>query len=227
MISRLPSWVWLGAGLLAAVAGSVNAMALLGLDHEAVSHVTGTATRLGLALTSPEGSVERAGAVRLALLVACFGVGALLSGVLIRSSSLVFGRTYGVALLIEAALLALAVPLLQRGQFAGELMAASACGLQNAMATTYSGAVVRTTHLTGVVTDLGLSLGHALRGGGLDLRRIGLHAIILGGFLLGAALGGVGWARWQHAALLVPAAVCAVAGAGYMAVRIVRARRLA
>ncbi|CAF1188152.1 unnamed protein product [Rotaria sp. Silwood1] len=37
-----------------------------------------------------------------------------------------------------------------------------ACGLQNGMCTTFSGAVIRTTHMTGVLTDIGLVLGQAL-----------------------------------------------------------------
>lgn len=215
MISRLPGWVWIGAGLLACVAGAVNAVALLGLDHEAVSHVTGSTAQLGLGLA---GAVS-APVGRLACLVAAFAAGAVLSGVLIPSSTLVFGRIYGVALLVEASLLALAVPLLQRGSFGGELLAAAACGLQNAMATTYSGAVVRTTHVTGVVTDLGLSVGHALRGGGFDRRRITLHGTILLGFLAGASLGGLGFVRWQYSTLWAPAAVCALAGTAYMVLR--------
>jgi uncharacterized membrane protein YoaK (UPF0700 family) len=40
---------------------------------------------------------------------------------------------------------------------------ALACGLQNAMCTTWSGAVVRTTHFTGTITDTGLVIGHWLR----------------------------------------------------------------
>jgi len=218
VISRLPAWVWFGAGLLACVAGTVNAVALMGLDHQAVSHVTGSAARVGLGLAGA--TPEPYG--QLAALVAAFLVGAALSGALIGSSALVFGRTYGVALLVEASMLALCVPLLERGLFAGELLAAAACGLQNAMATTYSGAVVRTTHVTGVVTDLGLALGHALRGSGLDRRRVTLHATLLTGFVLGAALGGLGWARWGYAALLGPALVCATAGAGYMLLRTLR-----
>lgn len=213
--------MWIGAGLLACVAGSVNAVALLGLDHEAVSHVTGSTAQLGLGLAG----AAPAPLGRLALLVAGFAVGAVLSGALIPSSTLVFGRIYGVALLIEAALLTLAVPLLQRGSFGGELLAAAACGLQNAMATTYSGAVVRTTHVTGVVTDLGLTVGHALRGGGFDRRRITLHGTIFVGFLAGAALGGLGWTLWRYATLWAPAAVCAIAGTSYMVLRtLARAR---
>jgi uncharacterized membrane protein YoaK (UPF0700 family) len=42
-------------------------------------------------------------------------------------------------------------------------MLSIACGMQNAMTTRYSGAVVRTTHLTGMVTDVGLLLGHMAR----------------------------------------------------------------
>jgi uncharacterized membrane protein YoaK (UPF0700 family) len=38
-----------------------------------------------------------------------------------------------------------------------------ACGLQNAMATGYSGAVIRTTHVTGIVTALGIAVGLAAR----------------------------------------------------------------
>ena len=36
---------------------------------------------------------------------------------------------------------------------------AGACGLQNAMCTSHFGAIVRTTHVTGTVTDIGSTLG--------------------------------------------------------------------
>lgn len=38
-------------------------------------------------------------------------------------------------------------------------------GLQNAMMSTYSGAVIRTTHVSGMFTDLGIFLGHFLISG--------------------------------------------------------------
>lgn len=41
---------------------------------------------------------------------------------------------------------------------------ALACGLQNALTSKYSGNVIRTTHLTGATTDLGIAFGHILRG---------------------------------------------------------------
>ena len=42
------------------------------------------------------------------------------------------------------------------------------------MVSTYSGAVVRTTHLSGMFTDLGIFLGHFLRGLPVDMRRLRL-----------------------------------------------------
>ena len=39
-----------------------------------------------------------------------------------------------------------------------------ALGLQNAMTTRFSGAVIRTTHLTGMTTDLGLLTAHWIQG---------------------------------------------------------------
>ena len=88
-------------------------------------------------------------------------------------------------------------------------------GLQNATITKISGAVVRTTHLTGVVTDLGLEGVQYLlwfydrtRGGGADRRahggvpcaglrvppqpsllRVALLASIFGSFLFGVVAG--------------------------------------
>jgi uncharacterized membrane protein YoaK (UPF0700 family) len=40
---------------------------------------------------------------------------------------------------------------------------AFACGIQNALCTTWSGAVVRTTHYTPTITDLGLVIGNWIR----------------------------------------------------------------
>lgn len=44
----------------------------------------------------------------------------------------------------------------------GAYLISFACGLQNGMCTTFSGAVIRTTHMTGILTDIGLILGQAI-----------------------------------------------------------------
>ena len=47
---QLPHWVWIGAIALSCVAGMVNVVGFLGFEHQAVSHLTGTTSQLGMAL---------------------------------------------------------------------------------------------------------------------------------------------------------------------------------
>jgi hypothetical protein len=57
-------------------------------------------------------------------------------------------------------------------------------GYTNAMVSHYKGTIIRTTHLSGVLTDLGLALGYIARGLKVENRRIILHLLIFIGFHL-------------------------------------------
>ncbi|WP_269790742.1 YoaK family protein [Stenotrophomonas sp. Iso1] len=212
---RLPTWVWIGAITLSCVAGMVNVVGFLGFEHQAVSHLTGSTSQLGMALMQGD---WRAIGHLWGLLIA-FSLGATLSGLIIQDSTLQLGRRYGIALALESALLFLAIPLFKHQQVWGAMSAAMACGLQNAMATTFSGAVVRTTHLSGMFTDLGIGLGHLLRGLPLPVRRLTLSGLIISGFLAGGVMGAWLFVRWQYDALLVPALLTGLVGLGYVIYR--------
>lgn len=147
------------AGYLALVAGFVNSggFVLLGTFS---SHVTGTLGRFSLDMAHG----RRDAALAALILVAAFFVGAFVASLVIESS--VFRQSsgaYSVALLAEAALLAAFIILAglsnevhPRALDAEALFLCCAMGMQNSLVTRLSGAVVRTTHLTGVVTDLGI-----------------------------------------------------------------------
>ncbi len=211
MISKLPRWVWAGAWALAFVAGIVNIVGLLGFEHQAVTHLTGTTSMLAAALASLDG----AAALHFALIIGSFLAGTVLSGFLIQDSVLQLGRRYGWALLLESVLLCVAVLLLQRKSILGIYSASCACGLQNAMVSTYSGAVVRTTHLSGMFTDLGIFLGHSLRGLPVDMRRMRLCFLIISGFLCGGIAGAAAFHHFSYAALFIPAALTAITSLAY------------
>src|SRR5687768_3013100 len=110
MISRLPRWVWFGSAMLAAIAGMINAVGFLSFQHQGVTHLTGSTTLLGMAMA--RGDV--AATLELVAVTLSFVGGCVLSGVLVRDSTLQLGRHYGVALAVESALLFCAVPLLRR-----------------------------------------------------------------------------------------------------------------
>lgn len=206
MLSQLPKWVEYGAFLLALVAGSVNAVALLGFHHQAVSHLSGTATLIGSVLLNPSSSEL----LHLLGILLSFVLGSAISGIMLTGTSLKLGRFYDVLLLLEAILLALAMVMLLNGHTSGHYFASAACGLQNALATTYSGAVIRTTHLTGIFTDLGIMMGEFLRGKALDKRKALLFTIIVLGFILGGFLGSILFVKVGFFALGVPAGICFV-----------------
>lgn len=135
MTKKLPSWVEWGAWLLAFNAGGINAVGLLSLEHQAISHVTGSASWLGLELA--KGNLAQV--LHLALVIVAFFIGAALSGWIIKDATLKLGRRYSVCLLIEAWLLFAALKGFSSDAPTASLWASAACGIQNAMVSTYSG----------------------------------------------------------------------------------------
>lgn len=201
MFTKLPRWVEIGGFWLAAIAGTVNTIGLLGFKHQAVSHLTGTSTLLAVALVDQ----DIAEGTHLVFVLLSFLLGAAFSGALIGNAVLRLGHRYSVALLIEAGLLLLAMLALQHGSTEGHFLASAACGLQNGMVSTYSGATIRTTHVSGMFTDLGTMLGATLRGHPLDLRKARLFLLLIAGFIFGGAMGAYAFFHLEFTALALPA----------------------
>ncbi|MBI1337185.1 MAG: DUF1275 domain-containing protein [Phycisphaera sp.] len=144
------------------IGGYTNVIALLAGGH-VVSHMTGNATQLGAGLAQGHWDTV----LYLAFVLGAFMLGAVLSALLTEGSRRrSAGSKYIAPLALEALMLAVlgvglhvhhAIPAddtLNLFWMTG--LASMAMGLQNATITKVSGAVVRTTHLTGVITDLGL-----------------------------------------------------------------------
>lgn len=205
---RTPAWIPLGGAGLAFTAGYVNAVGFTGALRHGVTHITGQVTRIGIALAAGDLS----GAWHAAWIVVWFFLGAVVSGAMIRRPELsARRRRYGAVMAVESALLALAGWRLAAGDLWADNLIAMAAGLQNAMATSYSGAVVRTTHLTGIATDLGILVGQALRGEPVPWQRFGLLATLFTGFLGGGVAGALLYPVLGAYALAPPALGLAVA----------------
>ena len=144
-----------------------------------------------------------------------FLVGASISGFFLRSGALALGRNYSGLLSLEAIFLIGAIFLLAESSLYGHFLASAACGLQNALATTYSGAVIRTTHVTGIFTDLGIMLGAKLRGEKFDGRKALLFVLIISGFIMGGTLGAYLFSKFEFQALYVPAGICLLLALSY------------
>lgn len=154
------------AGYLAFVAGFVNSGGFV-LIHSFTSHVTGSVGRFGHDLATG----EVASALSAIFLVLSFIGGAFAATLLTEGyprERIAVG--YAVALWAQSGLLAAFIlvagispsqhPRVHDSQAA---LLCIALGMQNSLVTRLSGAVVRTTHLTGVVTDLAIEAAHWYR----------------------------------------------------------------
>ena len=90
--------------------------------------------------------------------------------------------------------------------FAGGLL--FAMGIQNALVSMISGSVVRTTHLTGMFTDLGIDLSALVfPTDPVDAslkRRLLLRFFIIVFFLTGGVMGGFCFIRYRYHAFIIP-----------------------
>lgn len=216
-LRHVPSWM-----LLTAAAGMVNVIAILA-TQQFVTHITGTATRFGMESATIWPALEL-GAVLLFFVIGAMFASWLLD---VRSER---GRRplHAVPLFITASLIALvgiAGMLGVFGPFGGEVdrpadygllaVLCFAMGLQNGAVATSTGLVVRTTHLTGPATDLGLSLSQILFLDGEHRARAKRTAALRAGkiaaFIGGAALAVPLSRRLEFAAMFVPAAAIVVA----------------
>ena len=215
MIAKLPKWVWVGAVVLAFSAGTINVIAILGFAHKGITHVTGNCSLLSIAMLAGDWKNIR----QIFLIIISFFFGAILAGVIVRDGHLRMGRRYGFALATESVLLVVSTYGFVRGFTYGEYFASMAAGLQNAMASTYSDAIVRTTHLTGILSDIGALIGNRIRGGAVDNKRIYMLAIIFFSFISGGLFGAFYYYRMGALAMIIPAAIIGASAIFYEILR--------
>lgn len=199
-LQRLPMWIQLGAFFLALNAGMINVLGLITVLHQSVSHMTGNISMLGMALL--EGNIEFV--IFLALVVLSYVIGSLFSGLIIGNSHFHLGLRYGSPLSLVAFFILVCWLLLPYIPRYALLFACMAMGVQNAMVSHYKSAIIRTTHLSGVLTDLGLALGYRLRGLDVDKKRVTLHFLIFCGFLMGGILASWIYPLLELNAFLIP-----------------------
>ncbi|AJE21301.1 YoaK family protein [Azotobacter chroococcum] len=194
---------------LAFVAGAANAGGFLAVQQY-TSHMTGIASSMAgnLALGSTELALGGLGGLL------SFVAGAITSTLLVNFSRRrrLHGQ-YALPLLLEALLLlcfgVLGTRLMEIPGFYIPLTVMLLCfsmGLQNAIITKISNAEIRTTHITGMVTDIGIELGKLIYVNRsafpnqepvrANRERLRINALLVGCFLVGSAIGAFGFSHF-------------------------------
>ena len=205
-LEHLPRWIQLAMFVLACNAGMVNTLGLLMLLHQSISHMTGNVSLIAIHLWQHDFSQV----LFIVAVIVSFVLGAFYSGYILGNARFSLNQRYGMPLICVAVFIGLCwlfTPYFPRYAL---LWACVAMGMQNAMVSHYQGAIIRTTHLSGVLTDLGLALGYFLRGLQVEKRRVILHLAILFGFLFGGLIATISFHYFNYHAFLIPALCSAV-----------------
>lgn len=192
--------VFVIAFMMTAIAGYINSIMLIEFGMP-VSQMTGIASHL-----SESGFYfEWQTFITSLLILISFIGGAFLSGLIIDHGQYQEDKSYGIALLINSLTLLLSTLFMFYFTTLTLIFSAVACGLQNAMVASYKGLQVRTTHVTGISTDIGVHLAHRFKNKTPFSWRVWLLFCILAGFILGGLLGILCFQLFGYLALAVPA----------------------
>lgn len=164
--------------LLSLASGYANVTAILGFGQP-VSHVTGSFSNLALALIDREAFLGG----RLLCLLLLFLFGSILAGIIFSSRRLEPRRHYGLILF----LFGVSIYLARESSYLLYLLS-FIMGLQNSFFLGHRGQLVRSTHLTGYLSDLGFELGALLAGRSWHSWKVIFYLLSIGFFILGGVL---------------------------------------
>lgn len=225
-LSRENVLVWFA---LAFQAGVLNIAGLMN-SQRFVSHITGFATQFAHDISH----MDWDHAFGVAIVPIFFLLGAFLGGILV-DSRIQRGRppqyyvTFGVIFFLILTVWGLGLfgsfgsfgaPIESFRDYAYLSILCLVCGLQNATVSTVSRSVIRTSHLTGITTDLGIGLARLLR----LTESSGLHSLDLSfeakinlvrfglivSFSTGSLIGAVIFRQLGYMGFFFPAAIAAV-----------------
>ncbi|MDM0049979.1 YoaK family protein [Variovorax sp. J22R115] len=210
--------------VLAAVAGAINAGGFLAVQRY-TSHMTGIVSSVADDFAIGSVTLALAGVVALATFVSGAACTALLINWARRQR---LHSKYALALMVEAALLLLfGLAGANLASFAHLMVPSTVLllcfimGLQNAIITKISGAEIRTTHMTGIATDIGIELGrlfywnrnaaansvHFVKA---NRDKLFIHCAILASFFAGGVVGALAFKAVGFAATIPIAFTLAV-----------------
>lgn len=191
------------ARYLAFIAGATNAGGFLAV-HQYTSHMSGIVSTMADNLATGRLSLVSTGICA----VLAFVSGAILTSILVRwARARDLDCEYALPLTVEAALLiafGLTGHVFIGGRLVGTIMLLCfTMGLQNAIITKISNSVIRTTHLTGMLTDIGIAAGAILAnafkkiGEPMTTQRASLQLLtsLVALFFFGGVIGALGFKR--------------------------------
>lgn len=169
--------------LLTVLSGMLNSLSLL-FFGQTVTHHTGNLTKLAQGLAQGEMDIV----LLMLSLVVCYFLGAMVSGLIFTPQQGLLSRRYGVLMIGAGVLLIFLTQIVGPNTLMAPMLAMLS-GIQNGMYLTHKDMLLRSTHMTGYLSDMGFLLSRVIREKGEKAERFWLVFFHLLAFVLGGVLG--------------------------------------
>eukprot|EP00386_Alphamonas_edax_P006631 GDKI01021415.1.p1 GENE.GDKI01021415.1~~GDKI01021415.1.p1 ORF type:complete len:445 (-),score=53.34 GDKI01021415.1:69-1403(-) len=221
----------IGGCILTAIAGFINTISLYGYWSVAVAFQTGNVNRISVALAEHNTNEF----LLFSAICLSYTLGSTITGSIVGEGEFRISKRHGFLLILESCLLFFAyfhksvygqatpdthTPLGGHGSGSGGvdlslLSAAMACGIQNGFSTIFSHGMLRTTHMTGMLTDMGVCIGQILFNKILfdkNAWKLKVYISLLVCFSSGGILGCNAYTLYQLESLIFPSVLLVCVG---------------
>ena len=181
MLERL-ILIWIYS--LTFLSGVLNTIGIV-FFSSSLSHFTGSISNLVTAIFNKNFNT----ALYIFLMIFFFAFGSFVSGFFTNERTFNFQKRYGFILLYIGICLGIITFFWRILPFPFLIYLPFLLGLQNGMMLGYKGVIIRTTHISGHLTDFGAYLGHYIRGNKGDLKKSIKSLISILSFMFGGVLG--------------------------------------
>eukprot|EP00697_Spironema_sp_BW2_P016189 gnl/Spiro4/7321_TR3835_c0_g1_i1.p1 gnl/Spiro4/7321_TR3835_c0_g1~~gnl/Spiro4/7321_TR3835_c0_g1_i1.p1 ORF type:complete len:355 (+),score=106.10 gnl/Spiro4/7321_TR3835_c0_g1_i1:77-1066(+) len=202
--------VMCGAVVYAFAGGFINAMCIAGVYRTGLTHLTGSTTFSAVRLINP--TTNNFNTAPLLLFILGFGIGALLTGLLVGPPRMWWGGLQGFCMLLQASNLLIGYYLAPTQW--GAFFVSIAMGVHNSTTSLFQFQIpLRTSHVSGAILDIGLTIGQSIHmREPVNVWRLGVHVPIFSGFWIGAVMGTVSFNAYAGDTLLFVIIFYAIGG---------------
>ena len=199
--------------ILTCLAGAVNAISIFGYNGTTVSHLTGLVSKVAINITN--GSLD--GVWEVLRVILLFFLGAIISGFVTGERAFYLHKRYGF-IILSVGILSI-IPYFLPIKY-GVLVFALAMGLQNGMVVSFRGVVVRMTHMSGNITDLGVFIGYKLRGNKNEKAITGIIPLLaILSFIIGGIIGVLLYSNIHNVVFFITSAIYIILAVVYFILR--------
>jgi uncharacterized membrane protein YoaK (UPF0700 family) len=203
--------VYTVAGLMALIAGYINSAMLIEFSIP-VSQMSGVASQVSAHLVAFDWSLL---SIAMLILIS-FILGAFISGLLIGQQPYNETPNYGYGLILNCVLLTLAALFSFQHSVFSVLLSAMACGIQNALVASYRGLQLRTTHMTGNATDIGVHFAEKIKSKTPWSWQSNVLVVLLTTYILGGVIGIYAYVAMPNWSLIFPGVLTGILGIVYL-----------